>query len=513
METIESPETAENREEKEEKKGAGFFASLLNKLGLGGAPGGAGAGIGVGGAGVAGGSGGFGLGGGILATKAGIVALILTGTTIAAGVGVVGRSALSGRSGGVTDSIYSLFPGKAGASSGASASAGAASGGVSSSLDLMSQAANNDPMLKEPVASAEAVASASADAAAPGQVGVPDNANAPANVGSARPKGALQKTPGFANATSGGGGGSMSARGSEAGGRNASNAARVGGLNAMARNMASTGGAGRRSLIGTRGKGAGGQLQSAVRDGRASGARNPATAASRVGTTFDNSGRTQASDAGAPAAMTGGAVDQGARSRFSPNKVLDQREVPPVKKVDSEKDSTAYKPYLYTAIGALLAAMALMFFAGKKKDAALADPDPISKAALLQTAATLHWLAAAAAALALAMGVILMTAYGQKMQGLMFAIGGGLLAAFNVKHALDATAGSAKAKTAEADALQAAQDKHQAATNLLSKDPNNAVLQKNVADSQAALDNLRTQQAMNAETQRLAAERAAAQVK
>ena len=70
MDTLEPqsvPET--NREEKEERKGAGFFASLLNKLGLGGGAEGS-AGIGA----VSSGASGAGIASGVLATKAGIVA-------------------------------------------------------------------------------------------------------------------------------------------------------------------------------------------------------------------------------------------------------------------------------------------------------------------------------------------------------------------------------------------------------------------------------------------------------
>src|ERR1700733_10510330 len=87
-----------NKEKKrDKKKSAGLLARLFGgggeSAGIGGLGGaGAGAGEGLAGLGGAGAEGGIGavFGGGILATKAGLMALILVGTTVAGGIGVVG---------------------------------------------------------------------------------------------------------------------------------------------------------------------------------------------------------------------------------------------------------------------------------------------------------------------------------------------------------------------------------------------------------------------------------------
>lgn len=438
METTETPESTVNREEKEEKKGAGLFANFLNKLGLGGAAG-EGAGIGVGSVRIGAAGGGLG-GGGILATKAGIVALIVAGTTVAAGIGVVGRSVLSAKPGGVTDGIYSLFPGKSG--SGSKGSAAGASGnveGASSSLDYMAQAAKNDPFLQEQAAEASAAAAAaSADALPPNQVAAPDHNNAPANVGSARTGPKLAKMAGLSGSSSGGSGGSMSARAPEGGSQRAMGGGRVGGMTAMNRPMMSSG-SGRRALVGSRGQRAGDQARSALRDGnRAGGMRNPTMAA--AGRTFDGAapGGLQSSPAGGPTAMDSGGVGNGARDRFSPNKTLDTRELPPVKKVDSEKNGTPYQTQMWVAIGAIVVGMlALAILGGLKKKleaaavklrAAMGDPTAIAEFnSVIMWGKVLAGLATAAGALATAMGVMIITGFGQKMQGGLLAAIGGIL--------------------------------------------------------------------------------------
>ncbi|MBI5200399.1 MAG: hypothetical protein HY925_02335 [Elusimicrobia bacterium] len=464
METTESPESMVNRPQREEKKGAGFLANFLNKVGLGGAAGET-AGVSVGSASIGAAGGGGLAGGGILATKAGIVALIVAGTTVAAGIGVVGRNALSGKGGGVTDGIYSLFPGKtgSGAAAGASGEISGSVPGASSSLDYMAQAAKNDPYIGEQAATAEAGAaagSASADAAAPGQVQAPNNSNAPANVSTAR-LGAKRNTMASFTGSGGavGGGASMSARAPETG-QQGMTGSRGGRMVAMNRGMTSAG-TGGRALVGNRGLRAGDQARSALLDGnRAGGSRNPSMAA--AGRTFDGAaapGGMQSSAAGGPTASMDGGVGNGARDRFTPSKTLDTRELPPVKPVEKEQDSTPYKTQMYIAVGALVVAMALMMWAGKVKDKAKAMPgvtpaDAAAKAAELQMAAMLHLAAAAAAAIALAMGVIIMTAYGQKVQGMILAGIGGIMAGWNAYNAYNAFSEDPEAERAKALKLE-----------------------------------------------------------
>ena len=440
METTESPESTVNREEKEEKKGAGFFANFLNKLGLGGAAG-EGAGVGVGSSTIgAAGGGGF-AGGGILATKAGIVALIVAGTTIAAGIGVVGRSALSGKPGGVTDGIYSLFPGKSGATAaGPAAGASGTVDGASSSLDYMSQAAKNDPMMQEKAASSENAAnSASADATAPGQVAAPDNSNAPANVGSARPGGPkLAKMASFSG-SSGGSGGGMSSRAPDAGTQRGMDSGR-GRLVAMNRGMSSSG-TGGRALVGSRGLRAGDQARSALMDGnRANSSRSPSMAS--AGRTFDGAPAAGGMQSSAGGPMDSGTVGNGSRDRFSPNKTLDTKELPKPKPVEKEQDATPYKTQMWIAIGAIVVSMlSLALLSGLKEKAEstalrerILSPEPATATeaiaeynGIISMAKVLSGIATAAGALATAMGIMIMTGFGQTLQGGLLAGIGGLM--------------------------------------------------------------------------------------
>ena len=492
MDTLEPQTTPQtNRQEKDERKGAGFVVSLLNKLGLGGAAGEAGAGA-------AGTAGSAGIASGLLATKTGIVALIVAGTTVAAGIGVVGRGALSGHA--PSGSAWSLFPDRATGSPGAAGGQAASATGASSSLDYLQQAVKGDAALQkeEQTAPAEAPAagSASADAARP-VAPAPDNTNAPANVSAFRsPAGKLQKGAGFSG-QGGGSGGSLSAQAPAAAGHNAAAGTRVGALSGMSRGMTGVTGA-RRALIGSGGMRASDQAISARNVGQGvTRSHNPSM--QRAGTTFDGGSAIQSSPAETPAPQTAGGPSVGARSRFSPDKIVDQKQVPaPPPASQDTKDSTPYKTYMWIAIAALALATILMYFAGSQRDKANVATDPVTKASLLGTAATISWIAAGVAAVAMAMGVIIWTAYGQTMQGIIFTAVGGLLAAFNVKNALDFTSGSEKAKGADKEALQAAQTRADAAKDLLNAKPGDADLLKQSADADKALKALQDKQSLDA---------------
>ncbi|MBI4423019.1 MAG: hypothetical protein HY554_04800 [Elusimicrobia bacterium] len=449
------PEPQVNRREEdlERKGGAGIFASFLGKLGLGGSGAGA-SGLGVGGAGA-------GLSGGLLATKAGVVALVLAGTTVAAGIGVVGRGAMSGSrpSGGVSGAIYSLFPGKgAGGSAAGAGQAPASADGASGSLEYLAQAMKGDATLQEQPASADAAAAAEA----PGQIAAPDHSNAPANVGSASlggPRPQLAKMQGLSSQNAGGVSGSVGAPAAPGTVRTVSAAGVGGATSGLSRNPSAASG-GRRAIAGARAVRPGDQLAMAARSSKqANASANPSM--QRAGTTFDGSSAgIQASAAGVPAAATSGGVSEGERGRFSPNKVVDQRDVPQPAKVGDEKDVTAYKPYQYAAMAGLGVALVLMFIASNvKKTAAGMAAGPLS-AAKYALAAKLYLAAAAAAAVALAMGVIIMTAYGQQSQGLMWTLSGGVLAGFCGWQAYKAFESGNEAEQAKEKAFKALEENH-----------------------------------------------------
>ena len=120
-----------NKEEERDRKGGGFWGNLSSKLGgnFSGATGGTGTGLG-----------GL-LGGGVLATKAGLVGLILVGTTVAGGLGLVGYKVMGGGSSGDGEGTYSIFEAKPKGAEGSEASASSAKGdGTSDSLNMFAKA-------------------------------------------------------------------------------------------------------------------------------------------------------------------------------------------------------------------------------------------------------------------------------------------------------------------------------------------------------------------------------------
>jgi hypothetical protein len=121
-----------NQETKEDRKKGGFFARLFGA----GAAGEGGAGLGgvvdIGGAAAS---------GGLLATKAGLIALILGGSTVAAAVGLLGYHFLGPGQDDGTDAGLSVFAAKPkGAAADAAAGANAGKDGNSDSLSMLAKA-------------------------------------------------------------------------------------------------------------------------------------------------------------------------------------------------------------------------------------------------------------------------------------------------------------------------------------------------------------------------------------
>ena len=290
-----------NKEEERDRKGGGFWGNLSSKLGgnFSGATGGTGTGLG-----------GL-LGGGVLATKAGLVGLILVGTTVAGGLGLVGYKVMGGGSSGDGEGTYSIFEAKPKGAEGSEASASSAKGdGTSDSLNMFAKA-NLGQESKSEEAPAEATP------AEPVVNTVAGSAIAPVNHGSAAPSAApkLGSGPRIGALSSGGGGSGGGSSASSAGtnmpGLVASG--NRGSLSGMNRSDGRAGGGGRGVSNARRRGGASRQLGNVFRDNK--GARSSAAA----GRTYDGGGQTAGSAIGPEGGAIQGGAGQGNRGPASMN--------------------------------------------------------------------------------------------------------------------------------------------------------------------------------------------------
>ncbi|MFA6029555.1 MAG: hypothetical protein WC969_06865 [Elusimicrobiota bacterium] len=430
------PETLKKKED-EERKGGGFLPGLLSRLGLGGAAGG-GAEAGLG-------------GGGLLASKAAVVALLLAGTTVAAGIGMLGsgsRGTARHVSGG---SVFSSDKeGAIGSAAELSAEAPRASAdGASSSLDYLASANAPAETPKDAAASGGETADASAtaeDANAGSHAAAAGAAGSSPRAGAPRPQ--MVKSAGMPSTSGGGNTPRLDAQAGLAGsGFQNVYKAPPKGTSGMSAGSRARMGATRLSAIRPGGTAAKqlGQTSKVVKGNLRSG--NVSSPGS--GLTYDGgagsvgSAGTAASGAGIGGTGTGGGgIDSSPGSQVS----KDLREVqPPPEPVKDAEDKTPYKNTMYMAIGALLAGMVCLFAAGQ-----------FQKSGNFAAAQALGWIAAGLGVVAAGLGVVLLSQYGQTMQGGMFALSGAFLAYQGYKAATDATAAEqAQAKiTAQNTALQ-----------------------------------------------------------
>jgi len=434
-----------------EKKG-GAFAGLLAKLGLGGS-GAAG--------GAVGGAAGAATGGGLLASKAGIVALIVAGSSVAAGIGMLTSvtkqadpAILAERDGFLPE----VGEDSAAAASQRLADAQAASAvspdGVSGSLDFFNQAnqgAVQDPAAAGSDSGSEAGADEWSDSAASSDSGVaaPNNNVAASKAGSgpggrasmARP--AFKKKGGFGGK---GGSGSTSAQmvasasmGGSTGGGMRKLAGGGGKMGAMGGAARSSRGARSRRAAGPKTKNmATSQLKShSGALGRNMRSGNVSSAGS--GTVMDGSGYggNIGSGAGNIVGGGGGSQDGGidsARPNENPN--LDTKEVPdPVEDEDDGENKAPYQTEMMIAIGCIGVAVVCFFglnMIKKKMDAlkatAATPAGQAAMASLLSWGKVLMGIATAAAAVATAIGVKLtQPPYEQMMLGAILGAVGGYL--------------------------------------------------------------------------------------
>ncbi|NNN07470.1 MAG: hypothetical protein HKL90_16395 [Elusimicrobia bacterium] len=149
-----------NREKDRERKKGGFLTRLF------------GAGAAEGGAGLSGGVvdiGGAAVGGGLLATKAGLIALLVAGSTVAAGIGLVGYRAFGPGADQNSENNLALFAPRPKTTAGPTAPAPGSRSGTSPSLGMLTQANSGGSGgasggLQDQAAASAASASASAGA-------------------------------------------------------------------------------------------------------------------------------------------------------------------------------------------------------------------------------------------------------------------------------------------------------------------------------------------------------------
>ncbi|MFI5346935.1 MAG: hypothetical protein ACHQ51_11230 [Elusimicrobiota bacterium] len=401
-----------NKETDKDKKKAGLLARLFG----GGSEGGA---LGSGSLG----GGGFGSalgGGGILATKAGLIALIVAGTTVAGGIGLVGYRLFGpGQDSGGGDNL-SVFAPKPKDEQGSGAQ-NAPQDGSSKSLDFVSQANSQAkaPEVapaeapKDATAASAATAADASAAAARGAINAAGNSGNGVNKGLAKEGkfGKLTSSFGGGAALSGGGGSSASANG--AGKSPAEMAAsRNGSLGAMKKGVAESGGG--RAIASRKSGRALGQAFSSLKDGRG------AATSFGAGKTFDGSattsGGTSGPEAGAIGAGPAGTADGGAPKALPSNKDTGTKEF----KAPPTPDATMVAPWqgaINSAQMMLAAGALLLFLMGKVK---------------------IPWLRYVIGAIVLALGVAIVALggkisggqWGQKFQGNVLAAAGvGLSAA------------------------------------------------------------------------------------
>ncbi|MFA6091637.1 MAG: hypothetical protein WCU88_04040 [Elusimicrobiota bacterium] len=444
------PETLRRREE---RKGGGFLSGLLSKLGLGG-EGGVSAGAGAG------------VGSGLWATKAGVVAMVLAGTTLAAGIGILSTSNPAVRRTAFgSGSVFSSAKGQDGASSDGLQGAGlqASKDGASTSLEYFSKAnpAPSDAGAQEAGASDQNPADASAAGADAGADSAHDAAAGSAGSAAPAAKPQMVKSQGLGGQSSGGAGPRLEAQAGMAkgvgGDFQSTYKGAVKGAGSSAANRTRMG-ASRMSSIRSPGGNAARQLRDTSKVVKGN-LRSPQMSSPGSGLTYDG-GAAQVGAAGGLAAgpaAGGTGIDGAGVSNGNPNanSVQQTKEVqPPTPKAGETEEKTPYKNLIYAAIGALLVSMLLLFWASKIGDAAKIAVGP-AQLALLAKAKMVSMLAAAAAAFAALMGIMLITQYDQMMQGMMFTMAGGIITAKAAMAAFDSTA-SERAK-ADIDATNQAQ--------------------------------------------------------
>lgn len=411
-----------NVDKEREKKKSGLLG-LLSRF-TGGGAGGASGGIGAGGLG-AGGLGGAAASGGLLATKAGLIGLILAGTTVAGGLGLVGWTAFGPGQGDRADNpALQLFASRPKESSNPFGVQPVAKDGASASLSYLAQA-NADKGSdsgEAPVTEQSAASATEGDAAAAAPSATPHMGESAATNGAA-PRTGLKdvKKMGELSKSFGGGGGSGGASSASAaplgGGATASNSASKGslggGFGARNSNNQSIG----RGLSRARGGTATRQAMNALGQNRAAYSSQAGGRQYDGGSVGGNG--TAGVDAGLPSGGPG-VGDGGSQPTSTPNTAAQKNEFeapPPVE----GKNVTPYQKAINMAAMLLAAAMVMIMLIGQ---VAKAPGGGTTVAYILAGLAAVIGLAVVAIGAQISSGK-----YGQPLQGGLLAVAGGAVAA------------------------------------------------------------------------------------
>lgn len=379
--------------------------------------------------------------GGLLATKAGLIALIVMGSAVAGGLGLAGYKMFGPGDADHVGGNVQVFQTKPKEADGAGGVAPVAADGSSASLNYLAAAAQKDKQADasaptdqtagdaakaaadeaaKKAADEEAAKKAAADAAAA-------KGNTPINSGSGG--GAIGsmshlngvKKLGALSGVSGGGSSSASA-GSKSGGavdiagsKNGSSSSFARGGGAAAKTSSSSG----RGIASRKGSSGRNQLASVLRDQRGAGS------SSAAGRTYDGAGPGGNNIGGENAIGADGAgAGNGQQPKSLPgnNNALNQNKQEHIPEPPA-KDVTPWQGMLNAAVGLMAVAGLLMYAASML----LKDMTP-AKSASLTIAKVLLGLAVLAAAAAVALGTRIATAdMGQKLQGGLI-VGGALFA-------------------------------------------------------------------------------------
>ena len=396
---------------REEKKKKGFFGSLFSRFGMGGAGG-------VEGAGSLGGLeglGGAGLGGGILATKAGIIGLIVAGSTVAGGIGLVGYKVFGPSSADRAGGYSSLFDARPKDSQQADGEQGGASDGKSASLQYLAQANAGkvgEQQKTDTMTDAMAVAAKSASAGAPHDNNAAPGGGKPASLLKPGKFGALSAPGG-----GGGGGGSGASAGAAVPRTLIASAKPLSAAGALTPGKSLKGLQGVGALSGK--KGAMGQLKAVYGD----------QYSASPGRTYDGNGRNGMG--GGQGLSMGGMGESGGKGNANPTlnpSSMDNRFPPPV---TDTTNVTPWQKAINMAAMLMLGAIALLVIANKLLDAAVDKTGLTAHAGpLIMMAKVLAGAAAAMGLLVIALGAMIGgSKYGQSTQGGIFTLSGAFVTA------------------------------------------------------------------------------------
>lgn len=414
-----------NIDKEREKKKSGLLG-FLSRLGGDGGAGGASGGIGAGGLG-AGGLGGAAASGGLLATKAGLIGLILAGTTVAGGLGMVGWTAFGPGQGDRADNpALQLFASRPKETANPFGAAPVAKDGASASLSFLAQANadKGEASGDAPVTEQGAASAAEGDAAAAAGANATPHMGESAATNSAAPRTGLKdvKKMGELSKSFGGGG---------SGGASSASAAPLnGGSGATASNSASKnslgGGFGSRNsanqsigrgISRARGGTATRQAMNALGQNRAAYSSQAGGRQYDGGSVGGNG--TAGVDAGLPSAGAG-LGDGGSQPTSTPNTAAQKNEFeapPPVE----GKNVTPYQKAINMAAMLLAAAMVMIMLIGQ---IAKAPGGGTTVAYILAGLAGVIGLAVVAIGAQISSGK-----YGQPLQGGLLAVAGAAVAA------------------------------------------------------------------------------------